>query len=42
MDTAQAEASARELVKLPAEVVCFGHGEPILERAGERLSEAVG
>jgi hypothetical protein len=30
------------LAKLPAEVVCFGHSEPILERAGERLREAVG
>jgi glyoxylase-like metal-dependent hydrolase (beta-lactamase superfamily II) len=42
LDPAQAEASAWELAKLPAEVVCFGHGEPILERAGERLREAVG
>jgi glyoxylase-like metal-dependent hydrolase (beta-lactamase superfamily II) len=42
LDAARAEASARELANLPAEVVCFGHGEPILERAGERLREAVG
>jgi glyoxylase-like metal-dependent hydrolase (beta-lactamase superfamily II) len=42
VDTARAEASARMLAKLPAEVICFGHGEPILERAGERLREAVG
>ena len=42
LDAAQAEASARELANLPAEMVCFGHGEPILERAGERLREAVG
>jgi glyoxylase-like metal-dependent hydrolase (beta-lactamase superfamily II) len=41
VDPAQAEVSTRELAKLPAEVVCFGHGEPILERAGERLREAV-
>jgi glyoxylase-like metal-dependent hydrolase (beta-lactamase superfamily II) len=42
LDPAQAEASARELAKLPAEVACFGHGEPILEWAGERLREALG
>jgi glyoxylase-like metal-dependent hydrolase (beta-lactamase superfamily II) len=42
VDTARAEASAWELAKLPAEVICFGHGEPILERAGERLREAIG
>jgi hypothetical protein len=42
VDPAQAEVSARELAKLPGEVVCFGHGEPILEQAGERLREALG
>ena len=38
----QAEASARKLAALPVEVACFGHGEPILEGAGERLREALG
>jgi glyoxylase-like metal-dependent hydrolase (beta-lactamase superfamily II) len=42
LDTAQAETSAREVAQLPVEVVCFGHGEPILVRAGERLREAMG
>jgi len=42
LDATRAEASARMLAQLPAEVACFGHGEPILERAGERLREAVG
>jgi glyoxylase-like metal-dependent hydrolase (beta-lactamase superfamily II) len=38
----QAEASARKLAALPVEVACFGHGEPILEGAGQRLREALG
>ena len=42
VDPEQAEASARKLAALPAEVACFGHGEPILEGAGERLREALG
>jgi glyoxylase-like metal-dependent hydrolase (beta-lactamase superfamily II) len=41
LDTVQAEASARKVAELPVEVVCFGHGEPILEQAGERLRQAV-
>jgi glyoxylase-like metal-dependent hydrolase (beta-lactamase superfamily II) len=41
VDTARAEASARALATLSVEVVCFGHGEPIPERAGDRLREAL-
>ena len=42
VDSPQAQASARELAALPAEVVCFGHGEPILEGAGEKMRAALG
>jgi len=42
VDPDQAEASARELAALPAEVACFGHGAPILEGASQRLREALG
>jgi glyoxylase-like metal-dependent hydrolase (beta-lactamase superfamily II) len=42
VDPDQAEASTRKLAALPVEVACFGHGEPILEGAGERLREALG
>jgi glyoxylase-like metal-dependent hydrolase (beta-lactamase superfamily II) len=41
VDVQQAEASARKIAALPAEVACFGHGEPILEAAGERLRAVV-
>ena len=42
VDPDQAEASARKLAALPAEVACFGHGEPIVEETGKRLREALG
>ena len=41
VDVDLAAASARAVAALPAEVACFGHGEPILEGAGTRLHEAV-
>jgi len=37
LNMAQVRESARRLAALPLEVVCFGHGEPILEEAEERL-----
>lgn len=42
VDPNQAEASARKLAALPAEVACFGHGAPLLEGASQRLCEALG
>jgi glyoxylase-like metal-dependent hydrolase (beta-lactamase superfamily II) len=42
VDPDGAEASARKLASLPVEIACFGHGEPILEGAGQRLREALG
>jgi glyoxylase-like metal-dependent hydrolase (beta-lactamase superfamily II) len=42
LDPAQAQESARKLAQLPVEVLCFGHGEPILKGAGEKIREAVG
>jgi glyoxylase-like metal-dependent hydrolase (beta-lactamase superfamily II) len=41
VDPDQALRSARALVERPIRVVCFGHGEPILEGAQERLREAL-
>jgi glyoxylase-like metal-dependent hydrolase (beta-lactamase superfamily II) len=41
IDPDQAQRSARALVERSIQVVCFGHGEPILERAQERLAEAL-
>jgi glyoxylase-like metal-dependent hydrolase (beta-lactamase superfamily II) len=41
-DAAQAQASARMLASLPAEVACFGHQEPMLEGAGAKMLEKVG
>jgi len=41
VDVDLAAASARKVAALPAEVACFGHGEPILEGASERLGHAV-
>lgn len=42
LDQEQAEASARKLASLKLEVICFGHGEPILEGAQEKLRAALG
>jgi glyoxylase-like metal-dependent hydrolase (beta-lactamase superfamily II) len=41
LDVAQAEESARKLADLPVDVLCSGHGDPILERAGEKIRGAV-
>jgi len=42
VDAKQAESSAKALAELPVEVVCFGHGDPILEGAQEKIREALG
>jgi glyoxylase-like metal-dependent hydrolase (beta-lactamase superfamily II) len=38
-DVAQARESVRRLLEVPVDVLCFGHGEPILEGAGRRVRE---
>ncbi len=42
LDVVQARDSARKLVDLPVEVLCPGHGDPILKEAGKRIREALG
>jgi len=42
VDPLLAERSARKLTELLLESLCAGHGEPILEHAGEKLREAIG
>jgi glyoxylase-like metal-dependent hydrolase (beta-lactamase superfamily II) len=37
LDSAQARESVRKLSKLPVEVLCCGHGEPILARADKQI-----
>jgi glyoxylase-like metal-dependent hydrolase (beta-lactamase superfamily II) len=37
LDVAQMRESARKLAALPVEVLCCGHGEPILRGAGEQV-----
>jgi glyoxylase-like metal-dependent hydrolase (beta-lactamase superfamily II) len=37
VDMNQARESVGRLAGLPVEICCFGHGEPILERAGEKI-----
>ncbi len=39
LDVDVAADSFRRLAELPAEVACFGHGEPVLARASERLRQ---
>jgi glyoxylase-like metal-dependent hydrolase (beta-lactamase superfamily II) len=41
VDPAQAVDSMKRLAGLDVEVAVFGHGEPVLQRAGARLREAV-
>jgi glyoxylase-like metal-dependent hydrolase (beta-lactamase superfamily II) len=40
-DSRQAKMSARKLAARPVRVTCFGHGEPIVEQAGERIVAAL-
>ena len=42
LNLAQARESAQRLAALPVEVLCFGHGEPILKGAGERVQALLG
>jgi glyoxylase-like metal-dependent hydrolase (beta-lactamase superfamily II) len=42
VDPAQARESARRLMEVPIEVLCSGHGEPILRAAGSRVQELLG
>jgi hypothetical protein len=42
VDRARAAASFRRLAALDAELACFGHGEPALTGAGDRLRVAAG
>ena len=39
---AQARESARRLLEVPVEVLCMGHGAPILQGAGARIRELLG
>jgi glyoxylase-like metal-dependent hydrolase (beta-lactamase superfamily II) len=39
VDAEQARESVQRLLELPIEMLCFGHREPILEGAGERIRE---
>jgi glyoxylase-like metal-dependent hydrolase (beta-lactamase superfamily II) len=41
VDADRAARSAKVLAELPLSVVCFGHGDPLLDRAQERLKEAI-
>ena len=41
VDAEQARRSFQALAELPVEVICFGHGEPIVDQAQEKLREAV-
>jgi glyoxylase-like metal-dependent hydrolase (beta-lactamase superfamily II) len=42
VDPVQAIASFKRLADLDAEIACFGHGEPLTDKAADRLAEAVG
>jgi len=42
VDTAKALASVRKLSGLPIDVLCCGHGEPIVGGAGERIRALLG
>jgi glyoxylase-like metal-dependent hydrolase (beta-lactamase superfamily II) len=39
VDVEQARESVRRLLELPTEILCCGHGQPILEGAGDRVRE---
>ena len=39
VDPVQARESVRGLLEVPVEVLCCGHGEPILEDAGRTVRE---
>jgi glyoxylase-like metal-dependent hydrolase (beta-lactamase superfamily II) len=39
VDAAQARRSVEKLLELPFEILCFGHGEPLLVNAGRSVRE---
>ncbi len=39
LDIRQAELSIRKLSSLPVKVLCFGHGKPIVEGAGDQIEQ---
>ena len=41
VDAEQARRSFQALAELPIKAICFGHGEPIVDQAQEKLREAV-
>ncbi len=41
LDNAQAIQSAKKLGALPVKVICFGHGEPIVEGAGKQMEQFI-
>jgi glyoxylase-like metal-dependent hydrolase (beta-lactamase superfamily II) len=41
VDPVQATASFKRQADLDAEIACFGHGDPLTDRAADRLAEAV-
>ncbi len=41
VDTAQVQEVARRLAEHFIDIACFGHGEPILKNAGDRIREAI-
>jgi glyoxylase-like metal-dependent hydrolase (beta-lactamase superfamily II) len=41
LDVAQMRESARKLAALPVEVLCCGHGEPILKKAREEMQQVM-
>ena len=42
VDAVQAAASVSRIAELPVETMCFGHGAPIVSRAGEQLRAVLG
>lgn len=40
-DTPQTEEAARKLASYPIDIACFGHGEPIVENAGDKIREVI-
>jgi glyoxylase-like metal-dependent hydrolase (beta-lactamase superfamily II) len=41
VDTTQVQEAAHRLAAYPIDIACFGHGEPILKDAGDRIREAI-
>lgn len=41
VDTIQVQKAARRLAEYQVDIACFGHGEPILKDAGNKIREAI-